>query len=243
METNQRKLEVCFTPELYKFYHNKDSIVVIADILRATTAIVTAFENGVKELIPVASVEDAKFYKSKGFLLAAERDGIVLDFADFGNSPFNFTKERVSGKTIAYSTTNGTNAVQMARECYMVAIGAFINLSSLADWLVRENRDIVILCAGWKGKFNLEDSVFAGALSEKLLKSGRYYTDCDSVHASLDLWEYAKSDLTNYIDKAAQRHRLKKLGLDDVLEYCHTLDSTAKIPVLKNGILVDLLSL
>jgi 2-phosphosulfolactate phosphatase len=242
MEKRQRKLEVCFTPELYKFYHNKDSIVVIADILRATTAIVTAFENGVKELIPVASIEDAETLKSKGYLLAAERDGIVLDFADFGNSPFNFTGEQVSGKTIAYSTTNGTNAVQMARDCYMVAIGAFINLSSLAGWLVRENKDVVIFCAGWKGKFNLEDSVFAGALSERLLKSGYYSTECDSVNASLDLWEHAKSDLTNYIDKAAQRHRLKKLGLDDVIEYCHTIDASEKIPVLKNGVLVDLLA-
>jgi 2-phosphosulfolactate phosphatase len=235
-----RKLEVCFTPELYRFYHNREAIVVIADILRATTAIITAFENGVEKLIPVATVEEARNYKNQGYLLAAERDGIVLDFADFGNSPYNFTKDRVAGKTIAYSTTNGTNAVQMAGECYRVVIGAFINLGALAQWILQQNRDVVIFCAGWKGKFNLEDSLFAGALSKILLESSVFESDCDSVHASLDLWKLAEPDVMTYIEKAAQKQRLKKLGLDDVLEYCHTLDLSNKIPVLKEGYLVEI---
>ncbi len=234
------KVEVCFTPELYRFYHNKKAIVVIADILRATTAIVAAFENGVQKLIPVATVEEAKEMKKKGFLLAAERDGVVLDFADFGNSPFNFTGERVSGKTIAYSTTNGTNAVQMARDCFRVVIGAFINLGALSQWLIRQQHDVVIFCAGWKGKFNLEDSLFAGALAEILLNSENFYTDCDSARASVDLWTMSKENIVNYMEKAAQRHRLKKLGLDDVLEYCLTMSVTEKIPVLQDGYLVNL---
>lgn len=234
------KIEVCFTPELYRFYHNRETIVVIADILRATTAIVTAFDKGVEKIIPVGSVEEARKYKEQGYLLAAERDGLVLDFADFGNSPYNFTRDRIEGKTIAYSTTNGTNAIQMAGECYRVVIGAFINFSALADWLVKQERDILIFCAGWKGKFNLEDSLFAGALSEKILVSSRFHTDCDSVFASMDLWTLAKPDIMAYIEKAAQRKRLKKLGLDDVLEYCHTFDLTHKIPVLKDGFLVEI---
>lgn len=236
---SRKKLEVCFTPELYRFYHNREAIVVIADILRATTAIVTAFENGVEKLIPVATVEEARKYKYQGYLLAAERDGVVLDFADFGNSPFNFKKDMVEGKTIAYSTTNGTNAVQMAAECYRVAIGAFINLDALAQWVLQQNHDVVIFCAGWKGKFNLEDSLFAGALSKILLASSVFESDCDSVQASLDLWKLAEPDVMAYIEKAAQRQRLKKLGLDDVMEYCHTLNLTNKIPVLKDGCLVE----
>lgn len=243
MSRGKYKVEVCFTPELYRFYHHNDSIVVIADILRATTAIVTAFENGVGILIPVATVEEARNYKEKGFLVAAERDGLVLDFADFGNSPFNFTRERVKGKIIVYSTTNGTNAVQMAKECYRVVIGAFINMDALASWLIREEKDIVIFCAGWKGKFNLEDSLFAGALADIILKTPDFYTDCDSVQASLDLWSLAKYNLPEYIEKAAQRHRLKKLGLDDVLEYCHTLNLTKVIPILKDGYITELSNL
>lgn len=236
----RKKVEVCFTPELYRFYHNENAIVIIADILRATTAIVTAFENGVIKLIPVATVEEAREMKKKGFLLAAERDGVVLDFADFGNSPFNFTRERVAGKTIAYSTTNGTNAIHMARNCYRVVVGAFINLGALTEWLIQQEHDVVIFCAGWKGKFNLEDSLFAGALAESLLGNKNFFTDCDSVMAAMDLWLLAKNDLHGYIEKAAQRHRLRKLGLDDVMEYCHTLNVTDKIPVLKDEYLVNL---
>ena len=92
----------------------QDSIVVIIDILRATSAICTAFDNGASSIIPVADIPEARNYKDRGYLVAAERDGFVLDFADFGNSPFNFTREKVAGKTIVYSTTNGTGIIKLA---------------------------------------------------------------------------------------------------------------------------------
>ena len=110
----KRKLETCFSPALYEAELHSDSIVVIIDILRASSAICTAFANGAESIIPVAGVDEAKEYKNRGFLVAAERDGYVLDFADFGNSPFNFTREKVQGKTIVYSTTNGTGIIKMA---------------------------------------------------------------------------------------------------------------------------------
>ncbi len=108
------KIEVCYSPALFPYYENQDAIVVVTDILRASSAIVTAFMNGVERIIPVGTLEEAKAYKEKGYMVAAERDGIVRDFADFGNSPYNFTPERVRGKQIVYSTTNGTNAIQLA---------------------------------------------------------------------------------------------------------------------------------
>ena len=98
-----------------------NSIVVIIDILRASSAICTAFANGAASIIPVADVGEAREYKSKGYLVAAERDGFVLDFADFGNSPFNFTREKVEGKTIVYSTTNGTGIINQASSAYIIA--------------------------------------------------------------------------------------------------------------------------
>ena len=234
------KIEVCFTPELFKFHENPEAVVVVSDILRATTAICTAFENGVQKLIPIAEIQEARSYKDKGFMVAAERDGKVLDFADFGNSPFNFTPERVSGKTIVYSTTNGTQAIQLARNCFKVAIGAFINIIALSEWLVSVNRDVIVLCAGWKGKFNLEDSLFAGALAHRLLDHAAYYTDCDSTHAAMDLWELASENPLGYIEKAAQRDRLRKLGLDDVLAYCFTENITRVIPVFQDHFLISL---
>jgi 2-phosphosulfolactate phosphatase len=231
----QQNLEVVFTPEMYQYFENPEANVVVVDILRATSAICTAFKNDVSKMIPVPTLDEARKYKEKGYIVAAERDGSVLDFADFGNSPYNFTRERVSGKDVAYSTTNGTRAIHMARNSQMVIIGSFINLSAVANLLIEKKKDVIILCAGWKGKFCLEDTLFAGALAEILMNSNQFQTICDSTKASIDLWSMAKPDLLSYIEKVAQRDRLRKLGLDDVIEYCHTPDSAREIPVYRNG--------
>lgn len=233
-----KKLETCFSPALYEPEHHTDAIVVIIDILRATSAICTAFANGVESIIPVGEAEEAKEYKKQGYLVAAERDGYVLDFADFGNSPFNFTREKVQGRTIVYSTTNGTGIIKLAAEANSIAVGSFLNISALQKWLMQKDKDVVLFCAGWKNRFNLEDTVCAGAFAERLMESGRYFTICDSTHAALDLWQLAKSDLPAYIEKAAQRSRLRDKGLDDCIRFCLTADFTDRIPVLKNGILV-----
>jgi 2-phosphosulfolactate phosphatase len=235
----KRRLETCFSPALFFPGENHDSIVVVIDILRASSAICTAFANGATEIIPVANVSEAKEYKSKGYLVAAERDGFVLDFADFGNSPFNFTKEKVEGRTIVYSTTNGTGIINLASSAYMTVIGSFLNLGALSKWLLKQDRDVMLFCAGWKNRFNLEDTLCAGAIVEKLMYSGLYSTICDSTLAAMDLWSLAKKDLSGYIEKVAQRTRLRDKGLDDCIEFCITPDFTEKIPSLKNGVLVD----
>jgi 2-phosphosulfolactate phosphatase len=238
--TSKSKIEVCFSPALYPCFENPEAIVVVTDILRASSAICTAFMNGAERIIPVRTLEEAKEWKSNGYLVAAERDGIVKDFADFGNSPFNFTPERVAEKQIVYSTTNGTQAVQLASSGYQVLIGAFLNLGALCDYLLASSRDVLILCAGWKNKFNLEDTLFAGALADRLLMTEKFETLCDSAIASRDLWNIARVDLISYIDKTAQRYRLKKNGLDDVIEYCLTCDQTRIIPVLEDDYLIKL---
>ncbi len=133
MTEDKRKVEVCFSPVMFSDFRNDAAIVVIVDILRATSAIVTAFMNGVKTIIPVATLEEAMDYKKKGFLVAAERDGIVRDFADFGNSPYNFRPEIIGGKDIVYSTTNGTLSIMMAKESHRVLIGSYLNLQALGE--------------------------------------------------------------------------------------------------------------
>lgn len=230
----KNKVETCFSPITYPFFENKEAIVVVVDILRATTAIGTAFMNGIKKIIPVSTLEEAKEYKNRGFLVAAERDGIVKEFADFGNSPFNFTKERVGGKEVVYSTTNGTNTIMLAKDSYKVIIGSYLCISAIANYIKKENRDALLLCAGWKNKFNLEDSLFCGALAEKLLEDKNYSTICDSTKAALDLWHIAKPNPYGYILKSAQKGRLQKNGLDDVIEFCHQEDLTNIIPYLKD---------
>ena len=172
--------------------------------------------------------------------MAAERDGIVLDFADFGNSPYNFSRERVEGSQVVYSTTNGTNAIHLASSASEVLIGAYLNLSSLTEYLAESNCDLLILCAGWKNKFNLEDTLFAGALAKGILKKGNHKTICDSAIGAIDLYDLASDNMMSYIEKVAQRERLRKNGLDDVIGYCHTADQTKVIPVLRENYLTVL---
>ncbi len=235
-----RTVEVCFSPALYpEILTKQDFIVVLVDILRATTSVCAAFENGVQSIIPVATLEEAKNLKSQGFLVASEQDGKKLDFADFGNSAFQFTPESIGGKTLVYCTTNGTRALAMAQHAGTIAIGAFTNISALTGWLNRQEQNVVILCSGWKNKFCLEDALFAGALTEKLLKTPLFQSHCDSAMAAMDLWKLAQADILSYIEKAAHRHRLGKLGLDDVIPYSFTPDSTHVVPVFDGKIIVD----
>lgn len=236
----KRDLETCFSPALYEPERHVGSIVVVIDILRATSAICTAFENGAESVIPVATIPEARDYKEKGYLVAAERDGYVLDFADFGNSPFNFTPEKVAGKTIVYSTTNGTGIIKIASSAGFIIIGSFLNIRALTEWISKKERNVVLFCAGWKNRFNLEDTICAGAIAERLISTSLYSTICDSTHAALDLWSLAKKDIPGYIEKVAQRSRLRDKKLDDCIPFCLTMDYTRKIPVIRNGILINM---
>jgi 2-phosphosulfolactate phosphatase len=234
-------VEVCLTPRLFgEILTQGECIVVLSDILRATTSICYAFNNGVSSVIPVASLDEARAFKEKGYLVASEQDGRKLDFADFGNSAFSFTRDRVEGKTLVYCTTNGTRALDIARKRAPVAIGAFSNISTLKDWLVRQQRNVVILCSGWKNKFCLEDTLFAGALSEMLIKESGFSTFCDAVHASMDLYDVARKDLAGYIEKAMHRKRLRDLGLDDVIPYSFLMDRTDVVPVFNGTEIINM---
>ncbi len=233
----KKKIEVCFSPALYNLFETDNSIVVVVDILRATTVITTMFMNGAKQVIPVKSIEEAKKLKQQGYTVVAERNGKKLDFADFGNSPFYFTKKVVEGKTFVYSTTNGTNAITIGTNSKKVIIASYLNLQAVADFLIKENKNILILCAGWKNKYNIEDTLFCGALSEILLDTTQFDTICDSTTTAVELWKIANKDILEFVNKAAQKNRLKKMGYDDVIPYCHQPNKTNIIPIYTNGVL------
>jgi 2-phosphosulfolactate phosphatase len=126
----------------------------------------------------------------------------------------------------------------MASTGRQVLIGAWLNLSALARHIRSEGKDLLVLCAGWKNKFNLEDTLFAGALAQQVLQEDGFYTICDATLGAIDLFEAANKDMMGYIEKVAQRHRLKKNNLDDVIGYCHETDRTGLIPVLEGNSLV-----
>jgi 2-phosphosulfolactate phosphatase len=226
-------IEVCLSPALFPFKTtNENFIVVIVDVLRATSAFCAAFDSGVKLLIPVSGLEELLEYKNKGFLTAAERDGNKVDFADFGNSPTVFLQSDLKGKELAYSTTNGTRAIEMIKSCENIVAAAFVNLDALCEWLISQNKNVVILCSGWKNTFSLEDTLCAGALVELLQTSGKFEPVCDASYSALNLWQSSKKDLLMIVKQANHYKRLLAKGLNDDLEHCFRLNISNAIPVL-----------
>ncbi len=234
------KIETCLTPALLPLYQIENSIAVIIDIFRATSSICYGIENGAEAIIPVAQVEECAAYREKGldYLLAAERNGEVVAGFDFGNSPFSYTKEKVLGETVVLTTTNGTHALHLSIKAKKIVIGSFLNLTALCNWLKDQQENILLVCAGWKNNFNLEDTLFAGAVIDQLKASG-YQLDDPSIAAN-DLFQLGKNDLNLYLQKTAHSERLKKLGIEEDIKFCLQVDLTTAIPVLKGEKLVKL---
>jgi len=233
------KIEICFSPLSYPLYKNNNSVVVVIDVFRATSAICTAINLGVKNIIPVAELEEAINYKKNGFIVAAERDGLVVDGFDMGNSPFSYMDEALINQQIVLTTTNGTQALKAAKDAYKVVIGAFVNFSALTNFLIEENKNVIFLCAGWKNKYNLEDSLFAGAIAQELIDSQNFETDCDATISSLALYNIAKKDLNQFLSVSSHRNRLANLNLEKDIEFCLTKDLAPVVPIFQNNVIVN----
>lgn len=226
------KIDVCFSPALYPVYHDPEAIAVVVDVFRATTTMAAAFRNGARSIRPVATVEEAKTYKEKGWLVGAERNVKRCDFADFGNSPFDFTSEKVAGKDVVFTTTNGTKAITIARSAYRVITGAFINLQSVADYCLSHQRNVVVLCSGWQDKVNIEDTLFGGALVDVLIATQQFEPTSDAAMIARDMWTNNKDNLLDYLVLTDHFARLKANHLEDAVPYCLTLNTAAVVPEL-----------
>lgn len=231
-------IQVCFSPKSYPLFDNQNTIVVVIDILRASSAITTAFFNGVSKMIPISSLEEAHQYKQDGFIVAAERDGIIIDGFDLGNSPFGYMNNKVKGKIIAITTTNGTQAIEASRNASKVIIGSFLNLNTVIKFLNKEKKDVLFLCSGWKNKFNLEDTLFAGAAAQALINDFEFKTICDSTIAAIELYKLAKDDMFTFLENSSHRKRLAKLELDRDIKYCLTLNQCPVLPILDGKFLI-----
>ncbi|MDX5420674.1 MAG: 2-phosphosulfolactate phosphatase [Hymenobacteraceae bacterium] len=231
-------IDVCYSPELLHLYDLKGKAVVAVDILRATSTMVTAFAHGVADIIPVMQLEECRTYAEKGCLTAAERDGIKAEGFDLGNSPFGYINGDVKGRTIAITTTNGTKAIRMSEAAEEIVVGSFLNLQAVADHLEELQLDVIVVCAGWKGKFNLEDTLFAGALVERL--KGKFSSENDATLASLYLYQAAKSDLVSFLRQSSHVRRLENLEIHKDIEFCLQHDVYQVLPVWKQDRLVDL---
>jgi 2-phosphosulfolactate phosphatase len=215
----------------------KGKVVVVIDILRATTTMCYALMNGAEGIIPVETVEEARQYLTGDHIVAAERNGLPAEGFTLGNSPESFSKELVNGKTVVITTTNGTYTLHQCLKADKILMGSFANISALCNWLVGWDKPVVLVCAGWKNKFNLEDTVFAGAV---LFTIKPYFNlESDSCIAALNLFLTAAPDMEAYLRNCNHAQRFERLGIND-LPVCLDADVTDIVPVYSAGILVPL---
>jgi 2-phosphosulfolactate phosphatase len=239
-EDSRKRIEVCFTPGEYTYFKDEFEIVVVIDVLRATSAICAAFDNGIASIIPVPTVEEALEYKKKGYLAGAERKGKIVEGFDFGNSPFSYMKEEFRGKEVVLTTTNGTKSLNVAKDADQVVVGSFLNLGALCEWLEKQDKNVLCLCSGWQDKFNLEDTICAGAISDHLINTGMFTSIEDSSIAAKYLYLSAKDNYLGFLKSSSHRRRMKNLNLNEDIRYCLTPNQVNVIPILKNGKLVEL---
>ncbi len=228
-------IDVCLSPDLIHKYNLSGKIVVIVDILRATSCITTGLAVGVKSIVPVVSLEKCKEMKSEGFFIAGERGGQKVDGFDIGNSPFSYMEPRFKGSNIAITTTNGTVAIEKSADADLIIIGSFLNISAVAMYVMKFNLDVIVFCAGWKGRVSIEDTLFAGALAEKLEDS--YESADDSVLLSKSLYQKEKNNLLQYVENAGHAKRLRKFNVIKDIEFCLSMDTYNVVPVIKNGVI------
>ena len=213
-----------------------DQVVVVVDIFRATSSIVTAFAHGVACIRPVALVEECQVLQQQGYLAAGERDGIKVDGFDFGNSPLEYQQEVIRGKSLALTTTNGTLAIEKAKGARKLIIGSFLNLEAITSFLKKQENDVLVVCAGWKGHVNLEDSLFAGALFSRL--GAHVQSDNDATLMAEALFHRAQSDLMVFLSRSSHAQRLATLDNQGDVTFCLRMNQYSVVPQLKDDHLV-----
>lgn len=231
-----KTLEVCLSPELIHQHELSGKVVVVVDIFRATSCIVTGLANGVTAIKPVAEVEECKKLAKQGYLTAGERGGIKVPEFDMGNSPFEYQSEELKGKKVAISTTNGSQAIVKSEGAEEILIGAFLNLEAISEYVLQAKKDVVIHCAGWKGTVNLEDTLFAGAMIDECAEEMKPMGDAASLAHQLYVGNH--DNLFGLAKQSSHAERLAGFGIEKDLEFCMTLNEYSVVPRLVNGELI-----
>lgn len=234
------QLYTSISPALLHLYDLSNSVVVIIDVFRATSTIAAALHNGARCVIPVDSVPKAiEISKRIGGIAAGERDGKIADGLVHGNSPLEYGRDFIEDQTLVLTTTNGTRLLQMALDNNADSIisGSFPNLSAVCDFLVKEKKNVVLGCAGWKDRFNLEDTLFAGAVINRIRQ--HFTIHCDSSLMAENMYIAQKNDLHSFAPQLTHYHRLvERFGLIEDIRFCLTEDAANVLPLYADGKLV-----
>ncbi len=232
-------LHTILSPRLLDIYDVSESIVVIIDVFRATSTIATALYNGATRIIPVDTVEKCiELGNITGGITAGERDGKIIAGLKHGNSPAEYPRDFIEGKTLVLTTTNGTKLLHMAlqADASEVITGSFPNLSAVCDHLIKQQKNVFLGCSAWKDRFNLEDTLFAGAVIDRIKE--HFTIHCDSSLMAENMYSFHKQDLKSFIRHTTHWHRLAQYGLEKDLEYCVTPDQANILPFYQNGDLI-----
>ena len=238
--SNKPTIHTSLSPALLHLYDLSSSVVVIIDVFRATSTIASVLYNGAKCVIPVDSVPKAiEISKSIGGIAAGERDGMIAEGLQHGNSPMEYPREFIENKTLVLTTTNGTRLLQMALDnnADTIISGSFPNLSAVCDFLVAEKKNVVLGCAGWKDRFNLEDTLFAGAVISRIAKE--FTIHCDSSLMAEAMYATHENKIIEFAPKLTHYHRLvERFGLIEDIKFCLTNDVANVLPVYNDGKLI-----
>ena len=209
MRTNNPSLNTILSPSLLPYYDISNSIVVIIDVLRATSTIATALHNGARQIIPVDSVAECiKLGRQMDAITAGERDGQIAEGLIYGNTPFQYSRKFIEGKTLVLTTTNGTKLLHMALAANAKGIitGSFCNISSVCDYINAQKKNIILACSAWKNRVNFEDTLFAGAVINRI--KNNFTINCDASGIAENLFLQSDGDLFNFmkVNNASHYH-------------------------------------
>jgi 2-phosphosulfolactate phosphatase len=233
-------INTCLSTDFVKYQNNiENKVVVIIDILRATTCMITAFMEGASHIRAFNDPDSCFQMRKDKYLVAGERDGEKLEGFDLGNSPFDYINLGVKDQKIAITTTNGTKALLASESAVKVVICSFLNISATCTDLIKENKDVLIFCAGWKGLVNTEDTLCAGMIISKIKDFGFELNDDASVLA-FDFYKQNSSNILEVLKSSAHAKRLKKfVSPEKDIEYAAQLDVTSIIPIFEKDLILD----
>jgi 2-phosphosulfolactate phosphatase len=216
----------------------KDRIVVVIDVLRATSVMVTALNNGCDKIIPVKEIEEAIAIASKDrnkYLLGGERGGIKIDKFDFSNSPLDYSEDIVKGKSLIMTTTNGTRAIKNSEEADEIFIGALINGRVVAEKLAKLNKDVTFVNAGTDGEFSMDDFITSGYIINCLRDVMNNHCTLTDIAKTSEYVYINNPSIISFVKDALHYKRMKELNYNEDLRYCLSKDLVNIVPEYKDG--------
>lgn len=220
--------------EFIKEEEIKEKVVIVIDVLRATSVITAAIGNGAKKILPTIEIGEAIELKKEFELLGGERKGLKIEGFDLSNSPLQYSTQRVRGKTIIMTTTNGTKAINKSIGAERIFIGSMLNGRAVGGRTAVLNKDIVLLCSGTYGKFSLDDFICAGKIVYEILSIKEFEMD-DFAAAAYAAYRDNKGNLKSYVSMASHYKYLQSIGLEDDIDYCFTEDLFEVVPEYREG--------